>query len=139
MNLERLRKHCMSLPGATEQIQWGADLVFKVGGKMFAVAATEPEAGHRLSFKCSDDGFAELVEHDGVVPAPYLARAKWVALERFDSLSDKEIESRIVEAYTIIFEKLTKPQRAAIGGAKKAARKPPARAVRKTATARRQR
>ena len=139
MNLERLRKHCMSLPGATEQIQWGADLVFKVGGKMFAVAATEPEAGHRLSFKCSDDGFAELVEHDGVVPAPYLARAKWVALERFDSLSDKEIESRIVEAYRIIFEKLTKPQQAAIGGGKKAAKKPPARAARKTATARRKR
>lgn len=139
MNLERLRKHCMSLPGATEQIQWGADLVFKVGGKMFAVAATEPEAGHRLSFKCSDDGFAELVEHDGVVPAPYLARAKWVALERFDSLSDKEIESRIVEAYTIIFGKLTKPQQAAIGGGQKAAKKPPARAARKTAPARRKR
>ena len=139
MNLERLRKHCMSLPGATEQIQWGADLVFKVGGKMFAVAATEPEAGHRLSFKCSDDGFAELVEHDGVVPAPYLARAKWVALERFDSLSDKEIESRIVEAYTIIFEKLTKPQQAAIGGGKEAAKKRPARAARRTFTARRKR
>src|SRR5688572_18872952 len=38
MNLETLRKHCLAFPGATEQIQWGADLVFKVGGKMFCVA-----------------------------------------------------------------------------------------------------
>ena len=150
MNLERFRKHCMSLPGATEQIQWGADLVFKVGGKMFAVAATEAEASHRLSFKCSDESFAELVEQEGVVPAPYLARAKWVALERFDSLGDKELESRIVDAYTIIFQKLSKPQQAAIGGGgknskatgKKAGRKPakPARKARaKSATASRKR
>jgi predicted DNA-binding protein (MmcQ/YjbR family) len=40
MNLERLREHCLGFPGATEQVQWGADLVFKVGGKMFAVAPT---------------------------------------------------------------------------------------------------
>ena len=114
MTLEKLRKHCLSYPGATEQIQWGADLVFKVGGKMFAVAATDPGASHRLSFKCSDEGFAELIENEGVVPAPYLARAKWVALERFDALSDREIESRIGEAYKMIVAKLTKKAQAAI-------------------------
>jgi len=116
MNLEKLRKHCLSYPGATEQIQWGADLVFKVGGRMFAVAATEPAASHRLSFKCSDEGFAELVENDGVTPAPYLARAKWVALERFDALNDREIEARIAEAYSLVFGKLTKKAQADIGG-----------------------
>jgi predicted DNA-binding protein (MmcQ/YjbR family) len=114
MNLEKLRSHCLSFPGATEQIQWGADLVFKVGGKMFAVAATEPQASHCLSFKCSDEGFAELVEHEGVVPAPYLARAKWVALEQFDALADREIKTRIAEAYDLIFARLTKKEQARI-------------------------
>ena len=114
MNLEKLRKHCLSYPAAKEQIQWGADLVFKVGGKMFAVAATEPGASHRLSFKCSDEGFAELVEREGIVPAPYLARAKWVALETFEALSDREIQERIRESYHLVFVKLTKKQQAEI-------------------------
>jgi predicted DNA-binding protein (MmcQ/YjbR family) len=113
VNLEKLRTHCLSFPGATEQIQWGADLVFKVGGKMFAVAATEP-SGHVLSFKCSDEDFAELLERDGIVPAPYMARAKWVALERFDALTDREIQKQITDAYQLIFAKLTKKARQAI-------------------------
>ena len=108
MTLEKLRKHCLSYPGATEQIQWGADLVFKVGGKMFAVAATEPGASHALSFKCSDEGFAELVECEGIDPAPYMARAKWVALQAFGALSDREIQDRIRESYDLVFAKLTK-------------------------------
>ena len=117
MNLEKLRRHCLAFPGATEQIQWGDNLVFKVGGKMFALAATEPAAAHRLSFKCTDEGFAELLENDGVAPAPYLARAKWVALERFDALSDREIEHRIHEAYDTVFERLPRKDQAAIASA----------------------
>jgi predicted DNA-binding protein (MmcQ/YjbR family) len=123
MNLDKLRRHCLTYPGATEQIQWGADLVFKVGGKMFAVAATDPGASHRLSFKCSDEGFAELIEHEGIVPAPYLARAKWVALERFDALGDREIEARIGEAYQLVFDKLTRKAQTSISAAKPPRRK----------------
>src|SRR3954464_14062073 len=129
MNLEKLRAHCMTYPGATEQIQWGADLVFKVGGRMFAVAATEPSAGHRLSFKCSDEGFAELLEQEGIVPAPYMARAKWVALETFDALGDREIEQRIREPYDLAFAKLAGQSQAESGGARAAA-KPRTRAPR---------
>ncbi len=114
MNLDRLRNICRTLPGATEHIQWDADLVFKVGGKMFAVAATDPAASQRLSFKCSDEGFAELLEQEGIVPAPYLARAKWVSLERFDALADREIANRISEAYDLVFAKLTKKAQAEI-------------------------
>jgi predicted DNA-binding protein (MmcQ/YjbR family) len=114
MNLEKLRRICMAMPGATEQVQWGADLVFKVGGKMFAVAATETAASHRLSFKCSDEAFSELLEVDGIGPAPYLARAKWVALERFDALTDSEIQQRIADAYELVLAKLTKKARSAI-------------------------
>ena len=115
MNLDKFRKICLSFPAATEQIQWGSDLVFKVGGRMFAVAATEPGA-HAVSFKCSDEGFAELLEQDGIVPAPYMARARWVALERLDTLSDREIHDRLGEAYQLVFAKLTKKEQSRISG-----------------------
>ncbi len=91
MNLTRLRELCLSLPGSTEQIQWGKDLVFKVGGKMFCVACTEPVSTEIVtSFKCDPETFAELTERDGLVPAPYLARAKWVGLQQWDALEDGE-------------------------------------------------
>lgn len=126
MNLERLRSHCLSFPGATEQIQWGDHLVFKVGGRMFAVAATEPSP-HVLSFKCSDEGFAELLEQEGVVPAPYLARARWVALERFDALGDREIQERIAQAYGLIAAKLPRKARSGLDGTRRNARNAPRR------------
>jgi len=108
MTLESIRKLCLSLPNATEQIQWGKDLVFKVGGKMFCVCCTEPVAPPKvaLSFKCDDATFADLVERDGVIPAPYLAQHKWVAPEQFDTLGAAELEKLIVRAYEIVKAKL---------------------------------
>jgi predicted DNA-binding protein (MmcQ/YjbR family) len=117
VNLEKFRRLCLTYPGTTEQVQWGADLVFKVGGRMFAVAATDTGAAHRLSFKCTDEGFLELLEIDGISPAPYLARAKWVALERWDALSDSELRDRVREAYNAVFAKLTKKAQASIAPA----------------------
>jgi predicted DNA-binding protein (MmcQ/YjbR family) len=118
MNAEKFRTLCLSMPGATETVQWGNDLVFKVGGRMFAVAALDAAAAYRASFKCSDEGFAELQEVEGAVPAPYLARAKWIALERFDTLPDREIDARIRDAYRLVFDKLTKKARAEAAGRK---------------------
>ena len=115
MTLERLRQHCLSFPGATEQIQWGSDLVFKVGGKMFCVARTDPGPEPvAMSFKCAEETFAELTERDGVIPAPYLARAKWVALERFDTLPERELAPLIEESYRLVVAKLPKATRAAL-------------------------
>ncbi len=85
MDVEWLRKICLAFPGATEQIQWGNDLLFKVGGKMFAVTPLEP-APVCLSFKASPENFAELTERVDIIPAPYLARAQWVALQTRDAL-----------------------------------------------------
>lgn len=117
MTLDRFRRLCLAQPGATEQIQWGVDAVFKVGGKMFAVACTDhrqyPDAPV-CSFKCDADGFAELVERDGVVPAPYLARAQWVALRRWDALTDREIAAAAARAYTLVRAKLSKKAQAAL-------------------------
>ena len=122
MTLEKLRALCLSFPGGTEQIQWGYDLVFKVGGKMFCVTPTEP-APVMLSFKCDDEAFAELVEREGVIPAPYLARAKWVALERFDAIADRELVPLITRAYEVVRDKLPKKAIAALAGVKPAKKK----------------
>ena len=118
MNVDKFRKLSLSMPGATETVQWGNDLVFKVGGKMFAVAALDKGAAYCVSFKCSDEGFAELQEVEGAAPAPYMARAKWIALERFDTLSDRDIEARVREAYRLIVEKLPKKTQAALGASR---------------------
>jgi predicted DNA-binding protein (MmcQ/YjbR family) len=105
MNIEWVREFCLSLPHTTEHIQWEIDLVFKVGGKMFAVVPTEP--GHLwMSMKCSDDEFAELIERPGVIPAPYLARAKWVALESEDTLPRPDVQRLLREAHDLVFRKL---------------------------------
>jgi len=90
MDIEKIRKHCLSLPHATENVQWGADLVFKVDGKMFAVAPLEV-APVCLSFKCTPENFAELCERPGIIPAPYMARAQWVALESPNAIPDEEL------------------------------------------------
>jgi predicted DNA-binding protein (MmcQ/YjbR family) len=110
MTLQRIREICLALPGATEQIQWGNDLVFKVGGKMFCVACTEPVVPPKvaMSFKCDDETYAALVEHDGVLPAPYLARAKWVALQQFDTLHTSQLVPLITRAFEIVSAKLPK-------------------------------
>ena len=118
------------MPGATEQIQWGADLVFKVGGKMFCVACTE-KAPNVMSFKCDDETFAELVEREGCIPAPYLARAKWVAVETWSTLDDRECRSLIEQAYGIVRESLPKKTQAGLDtirkGPVKSAKAKPAR------------
>jgi predicted DNA-binding protein (MmcQ/YjbR family) len=87
--------------------------VFKVGGKMFCVACTEV-APVVTSFKCDDEAFAELCEREGIVPAPYLARAKWVAVERWSALDDREFVPLIERAYRLVKQRLPKKMQEAI-------------------------
>ena len=107
MNVEWIRKCCMGFPHATEQVQWGSDLVFKIGGKMFAVTPTEP-APVVLSFKCSTEDFAALTERPGIIPAPYMARAQWVALQSEDALPAAELRKLLRKSYDLVFAKLTR-------------------------------
>ena len=107
IDVEWLRKICLSLTHTTEQIQWGSDLLFKVHGKMFAATPLEP-APVCLSFKCSDEAFAELTERPGVIPAPYLARAKWVALETHDAIGREELAELLRASYELVVAKLPK-------------------------------
>jgi predicted DNA-binding protein (MmcQ/YjbR family) len=110
MSREWVRRYCMSLPHTTEHFLWKIDLVFKVGGKMYATLVLEPHPVC-LAFKCTPEDFDELIERPGIIPAPYSARSKWVALESFDAMQRKELQSRLKQAYDLIFAKLPKKTR----------------------------
>jgi predicted DNA-binding protein (MmcQ/YjbR family) len=117
MNVDELRRVCLSFPGATEQIQWGNDLLFKTGGKMFAVTPLEP-APVCLSFKASPENFADLTERPNIIPAPYLARAQWVALQTRDALPPDELARLLRDSYDMVLAKLPKKTRDALLSAK---------------------
>ena len=127
MDPEWVRRYCMGLPHTTETVQWGANLVFKVGGKMFLVAALEP-GKHALSIKVSGEAFEQLQEIDGIVPAPYLARAKWLALRELNLLHDDEFCELIRSAHGLVLQSLPRSRREALAAAwavEKAAKKQP--------------
>ena len=105
MNADAVRRICLRFPHVTEQVQWEDDLVFKVGGKMFALAPLIP-AKVMLSFKCTPEDFADLTEREGIIPAPYLARAKWVALLPGTTLPEAELKRLLRQAYDLVFAKL---------------------------------
>jgi predicted DNA-binding protein (MmcQ/YjbR family) len=106
----------LGLPAATVVHQWGDAAVAKVGGKIFALhgggAAGDPAA---LSFKCSDMAFEMLPELAGVRPAPYLARAKWVAVAEDSALSLGEVAAYIAEAHRLVAARLPRRVRAELG------------------------
>lgn len=110
MILDGLRKICRAFPGVTEDVKWGQDLCFCVGGKMFAVVNLEPP--HQMSFKCTPDDFAELIERDGIIPAPYLARAMWVQESELGAaLERQELEPLLRSAYELVLATLPKSKR----------------------------
>jgi len=122
MNIEELRKICLSYPGATEQIQWESALLFKVGGRMFAVTRLEP-APVWLSLKTTPELFAELTERPGIIPAPYLARAKWIALESPDAAPQQELREMLRMSYGLVAEKLPRKVKEALSQPKTTVRK----------------
>ena len=111
MNLESVRVYCLSLPHATEDVQWGNQLVFRVGKKMFAIAPLEGPAKFCLSFRASAESLAELLENEAVQPAPYLARYRWVAMERFDAVSPVELRELLRISYELVLAGLPRNAR----------------------------
>lgn len=106
MDIEWLRKYCLALPATSEDIKWGNDLCFLVAGKMFCVAGLEQPA--KIAFKVPDEVFEELSTSDGFIPAPYMARAKWVLVQKVGRLSKKEWEKYILQSYNLVKNKLSK-------------------------------
>lgn len=108
MKLAAIKTYCASLPHATAEVKWEIDHVYSIGGKMFAMATVNNSRGTFVAFKVDDDRFLELTDRPGFLPAPYLARAKWVELKNLDAVSDAELKARLKRAYTIVAAKLTK-------------------------------
>lgn len=119
MDNERIRAICMGLPHVAETLNWGHYLVYwagdrEIGGKMFALADLDGSGAGVLSFHCGAERYHELLENDGIVPAPHLARAHWVMLERWDALRPRDIEQELRRAHALILEKLPKRTKAAL-------------------------
>ena len=123
MNLDSMRAFCLSLPHATENVQWGDDLVFKVGGKMFAVANLNRTQANKVAFKCTPEKFAELTEMPGIIPAPYSARYHWVSVQADDALRVREMEELIRQSHEMVFAKLSKKVQSELAKTKSSAEK----------------
>jgi predicted DNA-binding protein (MmcQ/YjbR family) len=119
MNADWVRTTCLAFPGAIEQVIWEGDLTFKVGGKMFAHTVLEV-APVWLSFKTSHENFAQLTERAGIIPAPYLARAQWVALEKKDALPLDELAALLRASYELVVTKLPRRIRESLAKGKSA-------------------
>ena len=113
MNIEQLRKFCLSLPGATEDIKWGSDLCFCVGEKMFCVTGADSMTG--MSLKCTPEKFEELIERDGIDPAAYVGRYKWVHISDLDAVTPAELKELIKTSYQLVFDKLPPKLKRALG------------------------
>jgi len=108
MNLVRLQAFCASLPQSAHDVKWGADLCFLIDTKMFTVFAIHDGKPANVCFKCDPERFLELTDQPGIVPAPYLARAHWVLVEKTGALTDAQAQALVRRSYELIVAKLPK-------------------------------
>jgi predicted DNA-binding protein (MmcQ/YjbR family) len=119
MDNERIREICLALPHTAETLNWEHVLVYwvgdrEIGGKMFALTNADGVGDVVLSFHCGAERYDELLETEGIIPAPHLARAYWVALERWDALKPREIAEELARAHALIYAKLPKRTKAVL-------------------------
>jgi predicted DNA-binding protein (MmcQ/YjbR family) len=126
MTNDSIRTYCLGLPHVTEVVRWVDHLLFKVGGKMFAIIELD---GHRCSVRTDPERYAELVEMPDIVPASHnMWTYHWVTMERLDALPDREVRELLTASYEIV--KATLPKKAQRGEprtAKQARRRRPPR------------
>jgi predicted DNA-binding protein (MmcQ/YjbR family) len=115
MNVPAIKKFCAALPHATGDIKWGVDQVYSIGGRMFCVAYVSPQKNATVSFKVDDDLFLSFSDRAGFIPAPYMARAKWVQVIDLEKVADAELKALIRRSYELVAAKLTKKLRAELG------------------------
>jgi len=109
-DVEWIRRLCLSLPDVTEDMPWGDDLCFKVRGKIFTGMVLSDGRFPRITLKCAAETFHELLEFEGISPAPYVGRYKWVMLANSNVLSANELESLIRQSYNLVAAKAPKPK-----------------------------
>lgn len=105
MDIETIQSVCKSFPGVSEDVKWGNDLVFSVGGKMFCVVGLE-QSPTTASFKVKDEEFDEMSTRQGFKPAPYVAKYKWVWIEDITKMKKKEWEKFLKQSYELVRDKL---------------------------------
>jgi predicted DNA-binding protein (MmcQ/YjbR family) len=110
MTLEDIQSIFEKMAHVTQDIKWGQDLCFNIGGKMFLVTAPD-SMPVSASFKADEATLNELIERDGFKPAPYLARHKWVQVDDINRISEKEWRRLITQSYELIKSKLPKSKR----------------------------
>lgn len=115
MTKQELDALCSAWPGVSTDIKWEFDLVYSVGGKMFAVTGLAGDAVGSLSFKVPDEVFLAITDQPGVRPAPYLARAKWVCVEQAGACDRRWLGQRLRESYELVRAKLPKKVRVTLG------------------------
>src|SRR5258708_38212224 len=114
--IDWVRAFCLTLPHTTEDVQWEHDLLFRIAGKMYCVANMEPQlVPTKIAFKCTPEKFAELVEVEGIIPAPYMARNHWVGIVELSALRQPEIKELMQNSYQMVFEKLPKKLQVELG------------------------
>lgn len=119
MDSEQIRTICLRLPHVVETIKWKHYLAYwigdrEAGGKMFAMIDIDGARTGILSFHCGAERFHELLEHEGICPAPYMFNHSWVALERWDALRPREIEEELARAHALVYHKLSKRTKAVL-------------------------
>jgi predicted DNA-binding protein (MmcQ/YjbR family) len=114
MTVDKIISFCKPLKGVTQDIKWEDHLCLNVGGKMFIVTAPD-HVPVSASFKASDTEFEELTQREGIIPAPYMARHKWVHVDDINRLSPKEWQHYTTVAYRLVASKLPAKLRKELG------------------------
>jgi len=116
MTYEEYNEFCRALPATTYVVQWGGSHVWKVGGKVFAIAdGHNDEPG--FTFKVSDIAYEMLKARPGLRPAPYFASRgmKWIQHYAKPGLSVAELRDYIRQSHVIVSQGLTRKRRIALG------------------------
>jgi predicted DNA-binding protein (MmcQ/YjbR family) len=111
MDLEQFREYCLAKPRAAEGTPFGPDvLVFKVGGKIFALAALD-EVPARVNLKCDPDLALDLRDrYDQVRPGYHMNKKHWNTVEIESGVSDGELQKMIDHSYDLVVKTLPTPK-----------------------------
>ena len=108
----KVKAFCLALPGATHDVKWGKDHCYSVGDKMFAVIGPDGS----MSFKVDDNRFLELTDREGFIPAPYMAKHKWVLVQDVKDVAEAELKALVKRSHELIFAKLSRKAQREIAG-----------------------
>ncbi len=111
-DVEWTRKLCLSFPDVAEDMPWTDDLCFKVRGKIFTSVVLSDGRFPRITLKCAPEKFHDLLEIEGISPAPYVGRYKWVTLANSNVLPASELEALIRRSYDLVAANVPKKKAA---------------------------